>query len=78
MRNIKDNGRTFKELYMKSNIAFISKDMERAGQYSTKSSAQAHAKTIVGRRHKIISAVCYRMIDNEPVKYRCYTPVLQN
>ena len=62
---------------MKSNIAFIDKEMERAGQYSTKTRAKEHSNTFIGRRHKIVIAICYRMFRNDVIEYRCYTPVLQ-
>ena len=61
---------------MKSNIAFIDKAMERAGQYSSKSSAKIHTSSMPDRRHKIMVAICYRMVASDIVEYRCYTPVL--
>ena len=64
---------------MKSNIAFIDKSMERAGQYSSKSGAKMHTEAMPNRRHKILESICYRMNgDNgDVVEYRCYVPVLQ-
>jgi hypothetical protein len=46
---------------MKSNIAFIDKTMERAGQYSSRQGAKIYADTTKDRKHKIVSAICYRM-----------------
>ena len=62
---------------MKSNIAFINKSMERAGQYSSKARAKAHTKTMPNRRHKILESICYRMNGDDVVMYRCYVPILQ-
>ena len=62
---------------MKSNIAFIDKSMERAGQYSSKSGAKMHTKSMPNRRHKILESICYRMNGDDVVEYRCYVPVLQ-
>ena len=62
---------------MKSNIAFINKSMERAGQYCTKARAKMHIKAMSNRRHKIFESICYRMNGDEVVEYRCYVPVLQ-
>ena len=62
---------------MKSNIAFIDKSMERAGQYCNKARAKMHTNTMPNRRHKILESICYRLNGDDVVEYRCYVPVLQ-
>jgi hypothetical protein len=61
---------------MKSNIAFIDKSMERAGQYCSKANAKAHASLMPNRKHKIVDSICYRMDGDDVTEYRCYVPVL--
>ncbi len=63
---------------MKSNIAFIDRTMERAGQYSSKNRAKEHANTIINRRHLVVKTNCYRMYGDEVITFQCYTLVLQN